>query len=113
MALQYFFYIFNFVQPFLHFVEESWSKTPLRFVFSLNIYMYYLLSNKSAQLVLISFLVYLFVNLFENLVHYNIGKFSNRETHFELPTKKDWLKIIVVMIMFALLQGFLTVYFNR
>ena len=75
--------------------------------------MYYLLSNKSARLVLISFLVYIFVNLFENLVHYNIGKFSNRETHFELPTKIDWLKIIVVMIVFALLQGFLTVYLNR
>ena len=74
--------------------------------------MYYLVSSKSAHLVLISFLVYLFVNLFENLIHYNIGKFSNRETHFELPTKIDWLKIIVVMIVFALLQGCLTVYFN-
>jgi len=93
MALQYFvLYIFNFVQ---------------------HMYMYYLFSNKSAHLILISFLVYLFINLFENLVHYNIGKFSNRETHFELPTKKDWWKIIAVMIVFALLQGFLTVYFNR
>ena len=68
---------------------------------------------KSAHLIIISFFVYIFVNLFENLVHYNIGKFSNRETHFELPTKKDWLKIIIVMIVFALLQGILTFYFNN
>ena len=75
--------------------------------------MYDLVSTKSAHLIIISFFVYIFVNLFENLVHYNIGKFSNRETHFELPTKKDWLKIVIVMIVFALLQGFLTFYFNN
>jgi hypothetical protein len=68
---------------------------------------------KSAHLIIVSFFVYIFVNFFENLVHYNIGKFSNRETHFELPTKKDWLKIIIVMIVFALLQGILTYYFNN
>ena len=74
--------------------------------------MYYLISWKNTHLIIISFFVYIFVNLFENLVHYNIGKFSNRETRFEIPTKKDWFKIIVVMIVFALLQGFLTFYFN-
>jgi hypothetical protein len=74
--------------------------------------MFHLVSGKSLHIVIISFFVYVFVNLFENLLHYNIGKFSNRETQFEIPTKKDWLKIIVVMIVFALLQGFLTFYFN-
>jgi hypothetical protein len=52
------------------------------------------------------------VNLFENLIHYNIGKFSDRETKIELPSKKDWLKIIIVMVVFALLQGALTVWFT-
>ena len=74
--------------------------------------MYYLVSWKSTHLIFISFVVYIFVNLFENLVHYNIGKSSNHVTHFDLPTKKDWPKIIMVMIVFALLQGILTVYFN-
>ena len=74
-------------------------------------YMLHLVSGKSLHLVIISFFVYIFVNLFENLLHYNIGKFSNRETQFEIPTKKDWLKIVIVMIVFALLQGFLTVCF--
>jgi hypothetical protein len=68
----------------------------------------------SIHLVVVSFLVYIFVNLFENMIHYNIGKFSNKdEYHFDIPNKKDWLRIIIVMSIFALLQGFLTYYFNR
>jgi hypothetical protein len=47
------------------------------------------------------------------MIHYNIGKFSNKETKLELPTKKDFIKIVVVMCIFALLQGVLTSYFNR
>ena len=70
------------------------------------------LSDASAHIILISFIVYLFVNLFENMIHYNIGKFSNKETRLELPSRKDFIKIIVVMCVFALLQGILTVYFN-
>lgn len=70
-------------------------------------------STKSTKLILISFCVYIFVNLFENLMHYNIGKFSNKETFLEVPTKKDWAKIIIVMVIFAALQGLLTFYFNH
>jgi hypothetical protein len=70
----------------------------------------FILSGKN-HIILISFFVYLVVNLFENLIHYNIGKFSNKETKFDLPSKKDWLKIVVVMCIFALLQGLLTYYF--
>ena len=69
-------------------------------------------SKSSIHLIIISFIVYLFVNLFENVIHYNIGKFSDRETHIDIPTKKDWFKIIVVMCVFALLQGLLTYVFN-
>jgi hypothetical protein len=73
----------------------------------------YILSGASLNIIVVSFFVYIFVNLFENLIHYNIGKFSNKETQLELPTKKDFLKIVVVMCVFALLQGFLTNYFNN
>jgi len=69
--------------------------------------------GSSIHLIVISFLAYLIVNLFENLIHYNIGRFSNQETRLELPTEKDWLKIAVVMCIFALLQGLLTYAFNR
>lgn len=73
----------------------------------------YILSGTSFNIIVISFFVYLFVNLFENMIHYNIGKFSNKETKLELPTKQDFIKIVIVMIVFALLQGVLTAYFNR
>ena len=72
----------------------------------------YILSGASFHIIAISFFVYIIVNIFENLIHYNIGRFSNKETKFELPSKKDWFKIVVVMCVFALIQGILTSYFN-
>jgi hypothetical protein len=69
-------------------------------------------SKSSIHLIIVSFTVYLFVNLFENIIHYNIGKFSDRETQIDIPTRKDWIKIIVVMCTFALIQGLLTYVFN-
>ena len=73
----------------------------------------YIVSGASFHLIAISFFVYLFVNLFENLIHYNIGRFSNKETKLEMPSKQDWIKIVVVMCVFALLQGLLTYFFNK
>ena len=76
-------------------------------------YIMYIISGASFHIIAISFLVYIFVNLFENMIHYNIGRFSNKETKFELPSKKDFIKIVVVMCIFALLQGLLTNYFDK
>jgi len=74
----------------------------------------YILSGASVHIIVISFVVYIFVNLFENMIHYNIGKFSNEDIKdFDLPNKKDFIKIVVVMFIFALLQGLLTSYFNK
>jgi len=73
----------------------------------------YIISGASFHIIAISFFVYLFVNFFENLIHYNIGRFSNKETKLELPSKKDLLKIVVIMCVFALIQGLLTYYFNK
>jgi len=73
----------------------------------------YIISGASFHIIAISFFVYLFVNFFENLIHYNIGRFSNKETKIEIPTKKDFIKIVMVMCIFALLQGILTNYFNK
>ena len=70
----------------------------------------FILSGKF-HIIVISFFVYLVVNLAENLIHYNIGKFSNKETRLDVPSKKDWFKIVVVMCVFALIQGLLTYYF--
>jgi hypothetical protein len=73
----------------------------------------YILSGASFHIIATSFFVYIFVNMFENMIHYNIGKFSNQETKLELPTKKDFIKIVGVMLVFALIQGLLTSYFNK
>ena len=63
------------------------------------------------HLFIISFIVFAIVNIIENVIHYNIGKTSNTEFEFSNPTIIDWKKIIVTMIIFALLQGLLTMYF--
>ena len=73
----------------------------------------YIISGPSAHLIAVSFCVYIVVNIFENLIHYNIGKFSDKVTHFDVPTQKDWIKIIIVMCFFALLQGILTFWFQK
>ena len=70
----------------------------------------YIISGK-IHIIGISFVIYLCINLVENLIHYNIGKFTNKETKLDLPSKKDWFKMIVVMCVFALLQGLFTYYF--
>ena len=72
----------------------------------------YIIKDKRIHLIFISFCVFIFVNLIENLIHYNIGKYHDKNLILELPSKVDWLKIIITMIIFALLQGFLTYYFN-
>ena len=63
------------------------------------------------HLFIISFIVFAVLNVIENVIHYNIGKTSNRPLEISNPTINDWKKIIVTMIIFALLQGFLTMYF--
>ena len=73
----------------------------------------YIISGASFHIIAVSFFVYIFVNFFENMIHYNIGRFSNKETKIELPSKKDFIKIVVVMCVFALIQGLLTNYFNK
>lgn len=73
----------------------------------------YIISGASFHVIVISFFVYIFVNFFENMIHYNIGRFSNKETKLELPSKQDFAKIAIVMGAFALLQGLLTNYFNN
>jgi hypothetical protein len=73
----------------------------------------YIISGANFNIIAISFLVYIFVNFFENMIHYNIGRFSNKKTKIELPNKEDFIKIVVVMFVFALLQGLLTIYFDK
>jgi hypothetical protein len=64
-----------------------------------------------------SFLVFIVLNIIENVIHYNIGKYHNTNDrianfHFTNPSNKDWIRISVIMVIFAVLQGVFTSYFS-
>lgn len=61
------------------------------------------------KVIAVAAIIYLFVNLFENIIYYSIGRHSNqKKLQIEIPTSKDWIKIILITIFFALIQGILT-----
>jgi hypothetical protein len=71
-----------------------------------------------------SFMIFIVLNVIENVIHYNIGKYHDRNQrnidtnggvagfHFTNPNQTDWVRIIVIMFMFAVLQGVFTSYFS-
>ena len=75
--------------------------------------------SRTFHLFIISFLIYVIINMIENYIHYNIGKHneSNYNIKFSNPSALDWTKIVFVMFVFALLQGILTIlvegYWNK
>ncbi len=60
-----------------------------------------------------SFVAFLILNLFENVIHFNAGKHHDEDKffHFNIPSKKELIKIIIIMIIFAILQGIFTLIF--
>jgi hypothetical protein len=58
------------------------------------------------------------------VIHYNIGKFHDHGSgagagnggiagyHFTNPSNTDWVRIIVIMLVFAILQGVFTSHFS-
>jgi uncharacterized integral membrane protein len=71
-------------------------------------------TNGNWKIFIAGFLAFIILNTIENVIHYNIGRTSDKDTDtcvlFENPTRKDWHRILVVMIIFAFLQGILTVF---
>jgi hypothetical protein len=68
-----------------------------------------------------SFVIFIILNVIENVIHYNIGKYHEGHKpnsidiagfHFTNPSQIDWVRIIVIMFIFAVLQGFFTSYFS-
>lgn len=62
-----------------------------------------------------SFIAFIILNLFENIIHFNAGKHidedENKYIYLNIPTKKELIKIIVIMVLFAFLQGIFTLLF--
>lgn len=70
--------------------------------------------SKGITLILISMLVFGVLNLIENMIHYNIGRsYGNEIFIFNFPSGDDFIKIIIVMIVFGLAQGLITEYFMK
>jgi hypothetical protein len=66
------------------------------------------------HILIISMCVFVTLNIIENYLHYNIGINSEQnDFKFKLPTNTDWTKIIIVMALFAYLQGFFTEFFSQ
>ena len=80
--------------------------------------------SETIHIFVFSFLVFIILNVIENVIHYNIGKFHDRGSsggnggggvagyHFTNPSSTDWVRIIVIMLVFAILQGLFTSYFS-
>ena len=67
------------------------------------------------KIFLSSFVAFLILNVIENVIHYNIGRNHDDPEFIKLltPSKKDWYKIIFIMILFAILQGGFTLLLSR
>lgn len=69
---------------------------------------------KKHHILIISMCVFVTLNIIENYLHYNIGINSEQnDFKLKLPTNTDWAKIIIVMVLFAYLQGFFTEFFSQ
>lgn len=68
------------------------------------------LSNTEWKIFIASFIAFIILNTIENVLHYNIGRTSNQNDVivFKNPTYKDWIRIIIIMTIFAILQSCLT-----
>ena len=66
------------------------------------------------NLILISIIVFLFLNMIENIIHFSIGRnIDTKDTpsiNIEMPDTNDIIKIIFIMSFFSVLQALLTYY---
>lgn len=71
------------------------------------------IEKKGIHLVIVSFMVFIILNIIENYIHYNIGRNHDSE-YIELsaPSTTDWLRILIIMICFAILQASFTYLFD-
>lgn len=69
--------------------------------------------QKGMHLIIVSFMVFIILNIIENYIHYNNGRNHDQQyMDFSVPSKSDWIKMIIVMICFAILQASFTYLFD-
>ena len=67
------------------------------------------------HLIIISMGVFLLLNMFENIIHFSIGRNirekNNSNIGIEFPEYYDIIKIMFIMLLFAFFQAIFTYYF--
>ena len=67
------------------------------------------------HLIIIPMGVFLCLNIFENIIHFSIGRNieekNNSNISIKIPEYYDIIKILFIMLIFALLQAIFTYYF--
>jgi hypothetical protein len=53
-----------------------------------------------------AFLIFIVLDLIENIVHFNIGRNSSIDNfQFSLPSIRDFIKMIIVILIFGIVEG--------
>lgn len=74
---------------------------------------YKIASHLPPHIFITSFIVFIILNTFENLIHYSIGRTTNEKSFtIKIPTINDWIRIVLIMIIFAVLQAVFTCIFT-
>lgn len=64
------------------------------------------------HIIITSMIVFFLLNFVENIIHFSIGRNvenkNDANIKVKIPEKYDLIKIIVIMVFFAMLQGVLT-----
>jgi len=75
---------------------------------------YNYLHNFRNAFFLANFTAFVILNTFENILHYNIGRLSEKKNiQFYYPNRKDLVRIIIIMVIFGTLQALLTGYIEK
>jgi hypothetical protein len=71
------------------------------------------MNGNDKHLIFITIIVYLIVNSVENIFYYSIGRHTGEDNiKLEIPKRKDLIKIVIITIIFAIFQGYLTFLFK-
>ncbi len=92
-------------------LKKSFSHSQILSILFLEIMFEFLSAHKHLpkHLFFSSFVAFMILNFVENFIHYNTGKFHDTtQFHFTYPSKQDFLKILLIMFIFAIFQGLLT-----
>ena len=79
------------------------------------LYLRHLFGLVNISIFWVSLVTFLVLNIIENLLHYSIGRSELHDSiKFEayMPTRHDFVKILIIMLIFGLLQAVLTTYFT-